>query len=259
MPCGGLDIHSPYLFLTGAGLFLGAALSAAVRSFLYTGKRRARSCAGVYFYLTLAFTVVLLSIFVLDIPGLTYNDNYLYVASIAAVIAAVSATWKRSIGAVLLVFLLALYALLTLLLQDSICESMQEPLTEVRVLSVEENRLELELIGREGPMYGVKKIRTDGEVRGFSLVYKRIEFAEWMFFPRNRYFYRLISLCPLLGEGDIEAQNKNNGMRIVEQIGAKFPFIQIEQVEVDISDPSKFSKYRVFIEEERLELEKNTW
>lgn len=250
MACGGLDIHSPFLFLSGAGIFLGAAVSAFLRSIFHRGKRRNVTVAGVYLYLALFFTVILFSLFLLDIPSLVYDSSFWIVGSVATALGAAAATWKKTAGGLLIVLIVSLFTLLTLYVGGRHCEEAEGPLVDVRVLSVSDERIELEIIRAVGLDTSRMVVENEGIAGGFSVIYSRVELSEWLFYPRASQLYRVEKIGPL---SDNES---GEGGPLIERVVVLLPFVRVSEEALNIAELEQFSRYRGWIDGPEVELEK---
>lgn len=250
MACGGLDIHSPYLFLSGAGIFLGAAVSAFLRSMFHREKRRNVTVAGIYLYLALFFSVILFSLFLLDIPALKYEATFAVVGAVAAVIGAVAATWKKTAGGLLLVLVVSVCTILSLYIGGRHCEEADGPLVDIRVLSVSDERIELEILRAVGFGKTHAVVENEGDGGGISVIYSRAELAEWLFYPRASRLYRVENIGPL------SDNERENGGPLLERVVDLLPFVRISEESLSIAEPEQFSRYRGQIDGPEVELKK---
>ncbi|MFO7850254.1 MAG: hypothetical protein R6V67_09865 [Spirochaetia bacterium] len=239
MECYGFDIHSPFLFICGAGFFIGTAVSSFVRSFFMDREKRSRAIAGVYFSLSAFFTVLLLALFLIDIPSLRYSNTFAVVAAVSVLLGAAAASWKRTVGGTLLVLVLAVITLFSLYARQWNCVEEGESILQLRVLSVDKSGIEVEVMdpGEESKEnIRIKSIDGGGEI---SIGYRRTELPEWFFLSKNPYLYRLEVIGP-------SVDNKSGSeVSILERIVGSFPFVGITKEEVIIADPEELSRYKL--------------
>ena len=254
MPCGGFDIHSPFLFVALAGLCAGAAVSSLIRSMGAGGKRRNRTVAGLYLYLTVFFAVILAALLLVDIPSLYYSHALPVMALISVGLGFAAATWKKRVGGILGLVLIAAATFLTLYTGDRYCGEMEEPLLDYRILSVSDEGVELEVLDGTGEARDYERIETGGAARGaaagISIRYTRTVFPEWMFFPRARHLFRLEDIGPMSDNGG------EGSAPFMEALLRLMPFVQVTDEALAVAEPERLARYRVAAEDGELFIEK---
>ncbi|MFP4179126.1 MAG: hypothetical protein ACLFSA_03655 [Spirochaetaceae bacterium] len=267
MECYGFDIHSPYLFASAGGFFLGAAISFFVLTMISIGKKRSRRAAGIYLSLSAFFTVILLSLFFIDIPSLEYTHSLALSGGVSALCGAAASAWKKIAGGTLLVLLLAFITLFSFYARQRECVEDGEPLIYLRVLSVEESRIEVEVVnyGDEAKEnLSIKSFENGLEV---SVGYRRTVFPQWFFFSKNRCLYRIEDIG---GPGRVKPSSAGTGpesgdkepesgiteperrMSILESIVESLPFVHVSREVVRITEPEEFTKYSIVAEQGEL-------
>jgi tRNA(Leu) C34 or U34 (ribose-2'-O)-methylase TrmL len=185
---------SPYPWLAVCALFLGAALARASRRarprYLGDEPDRARTSKWLFFslYLSLAVVAALGAIFV---PGPTdlLRPRYLYFFAACAALFFLAFRFRRSVGAVTLLLLLALALMAGLFVRSLTAFTSQTEIGRVRVLSARGERMNLEIL----PARGEPVIR---EMAGsyFAPVVKVVIFDDLYVFLGARSWYRFEGL-----------------------------------------------------------------
>jgi hypothetical protein len=181
---------SVYPWLAVSALFLGAALARASRRarprYLGDEPDRARTSKWLFFslYLSLAVVAALAAVFV---PGPTdlLRPRYLYFSAACAVLFFLAFRFRRSMGTVTLLLLLALALTAGLFVRSLTAFTGETEIGRVRVLSARGGRMNLEIL----PARGEPVIR---EMAGsyFAPVVKVVIFDDLYVFLGARSWYR---------------------------------------------------------------------
>jgi hypothetical protein len=207
-----LLLQSPHLWLVVSGLFCGAALNRALRSAVYPRWRafdpeRARTAKWMFFtlYLCLAVVAALGAVFVPG-PEKILDIGLLYLFSGSTVFFFLVFHFKKTIGLLAVILAIALAGTLMLFLQSLNAFTGETEIAQVRVLDVQDGRMQLEIVPVQG-----ESVRTWLNGSYFAPVVKVVIFDDYVVFLGAKTWYRFE------GVTSFEMERTDAGVEIRQQ------------------------------------------
>jgi hypothetical protein len=248
MYCNSLNLHSEYFWLFLSALWVGIALAAGLRyifsrlrlktrlrlkkrdkGFPYGARTSLTSpLVRISLSLTLAFVAVLGGLFFIDLPGVSWSQQHLYFFLIAGGAGLLLRLFLRFLAVPVVVTALAYIFLVSTLCQDWIPAVPGRLLAEVKVLSVEEDALslELKLPGKEGGrIQGVYRL----EGKKFADPLPTLQFPAWSFYPGVNKFFLLEGFSGERENPSAEGKNSSPGTPQADSAWPSSPPARIAQ------------------------------
>ena len=250
---------SPYPWLAASAFFLGAAIARATRRarprYLGDDPHKARTSKWLFFclFLSLAVVAVLGAVFV---PGPIdlLRPRFLYFYAACAVLSFLALRFRKSVGAVTLLLLLALVLTAALFLRSLIGFTGETEIGRVRVLAARDAQMTLEIVAARGepvirPMAGSY----------FAPVVKVVIFDDLYVFLGAKSWYRfegVTSFAPQKSEAGQSFRQQDSDYffpepqgvsqrlwRLFERYETRIPGVRSVQVEMDLKKARELATY----------------
>lgn len=247
-------LASPLPWVVLGGLFFGAALSRATRG-IRSARDPERASTRKWVLVSLGFSLAVLSgLFAVFLPGPSriLSVSYAWAAGAAAVVAFAALRFRRAMGIPVVVLAVAVAALAALFLQSIRAFTGETEIASVRVVTVDDASMRLELVPRGEPPVLLTMKGTS-----FSPVVRVVIFSDTLVFLGARTWYRfegLTSFDQNLRQQDTDFRlPRPPGVserlwRLFEAHEAKIPGVKAVQTELIVKKAKEFATYGIRVQ-----------
>ncbi|MGA2480900.1 MAG: hypothetical protein ABSG63_19320 [Spirochaetia bacterium] len=254
LPVASSFFGSPFPWVVLAGLLIGAAVSrATMRTANRRNPERARTHKWVFscLYLSLAVIFGLLALFIPG-PSRILDVRLAWTAGGAAVLAFVVMRFKKALGIPITVLVLAVLLLFGLFLQSLRAFTGETQIATVRVISVDNASMKLELAPRGGQPV---MLSMDGQY--FAPIVKVVIFDDFFVFMGAKTWYRFEGMTSF--DGNLRQRNsdyrfpRSAGMSeqiwaFFEQNESRIPGVKTAQIELAMKKAREFARYAIMVQ-----------